>query len=97
LSEAEDVFAEQVARWRVASWDTLRSNMKESPVVYEIEGSAGLNHQFEVLLMWDDPREETNIRVIIASDDGKGWRMSGLRGNGFIRAPDGSFVGEDGA
>jgi hypothetical protein len=65
-----------------------------NPVVYEIEGSAGLSHQFEVLLMWDDHRQETNIRVIMAGDDGKGWRMSGLCGDGFIKAADGSFVGE---
>jgi hypothetical protein len=94
VTEAEDVFGEQVARWRAESWETLRSQLKESPVVYEIEGSAGLSYQFEVLLMWDHPREQTNIRVILASDDGKGWRMSGLRGDGFSKAPDGSFVGE---
>jgi hypothetical protein len=75
-------------------WETLRSQLKASSVVYEIEGSAGPNYQFEVLLMWDHPREETNIRVILASDDGMGWRMSGLRSDGFIQAPDGSFVGE---
>ncbi|HUF58761.1 MAG TPA: hypothetical protein VMR89_04650 [Actinomycetota bacterium] len=44
--------------------------------------------------MSNSSREETNIRVIIASDDGKGWRMSGLRGDGSIKAPDGSYVGE---
>jgi hypothetical protein len=94
VTEAEDVFGEQVARWRATSWDGLREALHEQPVVYEIRGSTGVNYHFEILLMWDDPRKETNLRVILASDDGNGWRMSGLRGDGFIKAPDGSFVGE---
>jgi hypothetical protein len=34
--------------------------------------------------------------VIITGDDGKGWRwgFSGMRHDDFIKAPDGSFIGE---
>jgi hypothetical protein len=94
MTEAEDVFRQQVARWRATSWDGLRESLHERPVVYEIHGSTGVNYRSEVLLMWDDPKKATNLRVIIASDDGNGWRISGLRGDGFIKAPDDSFVGE---
>jgi hypothetical protein len=93
VTEAEDVFGEQVARWRATSWDGLREQLPESPIAYEIDGSSGVTYQFEVLLMWDDPRKETNLRVIITGDDGNGWRMSGMRTDGFIKAPDDSFVG----
>jgi hypothetical protein len=94
VTEADDVFGEQVARWRTTSWDGLREQLRESPIAYEVDGSSGVTYQIEVLLMWDHPRKETNLRVIIASDDGNGWRMFGLRGDGFVKAPDGSFVGE---
>lgn len=94
MREAEEVFARQVERWRATSWGDLRSQLEDSPVVYDIEGSAGVTYQFEILVLWDDPRKEPNIRVIIASDDGNGWRMFGLRGDSFSKALDGSFVGE---
>jgi hypothetical protein len=94
-TEPERVFAEQLARWRATSWSELRSQLKESPVAYDIDGSTDVGYQCEVLLMWDHPREETNLRVIITSDDGIGWRMSGMRTDAFIKAPDGSFIGED--
>jgi hypothetical protein len=44
-----------------------------------------------------DPRERTDLRVIFTGDDGRGWRMSGMRERSFIKAPDDSFVGVDGA
>lgn len=61
MSEADEVFAEQVARWR------------------------------------DDPRARTNLRILSTGDDGRGWRMSGMRHTTFAKAPDDSFVGEDDA
>jgi hypothetical protein len=41
---------------------------------------------------WDG-REEENLRVIAAIDDG-GWRALSPLSEDFIVAPDGSFVGE---
>ena len=96
MSEADDVFAEQVARWRATSWRDLQKDLDDA-VAYEIVGSDGVRYQFEVLVLWDDPRERTDLRILFTGDDGKGWRMSGMREANFIKAPDDSFVGEDGA
>lgn len=46
-------------------------------------------------MLWDDPRERTNLRVLFTGDDGRAWRMSGMRHATFVKAPDDSFVGED--
>jgi hypothetical protein len=96
--EGERLFAEQVDRWRNESWETLRSHLNE-PVAYEIKGSSAALYQFEVLVFWDGGRRrgprEGNLRVIITGDDGKGWRVfGGMRSDDFIKAPDGSLIGE---
>lgn len=96
MSEAEDAFAEQVARWRATSWGDLQQDLDDA-VAYEVAGSDGARYQFEVLVLWDDPRERTHLRVIITGDDGRGWQMSGMREDGFIKASDDTFVGEVGA
>ncbi|HWL90559.1 MAG TPA: hypothetical protein VNP90_04270 [Actinomycetota bacterium] len=96
MTEAEEVFANQVTRWRADSWEELRQQIDESPVAYELAGPSGITYQFEALILWDDPREETNIRLFLTGDDGKGWRVSSrrMRNDSFILSPDGMFVGE---
>ncbi|MGH2641016.1 MAG: hypothetical protein ACRDGO_04875 [Actinomycetota bacterium] len=94
MSEADDVFAEQVARWRATSWRDLQKDLDDA-VAYEIAGSDGARYQFEVLVPWDDPRERTDLRILFTGDDGRGWRMTGMRHTDFVKAPDDSFVGED--
>jgi hypothetical protein len=96
MTESEEVFANQVTRWRANSWEDLRRQLDESPVAYELQGSSGIAYQFEALILWDDPRKETNIRLFLTGDDGKGWRFSSrrMRNDSFILAPDGTFVGE---
>jgi len=96
VSEADEVFAELVARCRATSWRDLQKDLDDT-VAYEILGSDGIGYQFEVLVLWDDPRARTNLRVLFTGDDGRGWRMSGVRHAGFVKAPDDPFVGEDDA
>jgi hypothetical protein len=91
-TEAQQLFAEQVARWRAESWANLRGHLKD-PVAYEIRGASGLVYQFEAEVLWDD-RRNRNLRVFVTGDDGRGWRWWGMRSEDFIKAPDGSFVGE---
>jgi hypothetical protein len=93
--EAENVFAEQVARWRGEPWASLRERLKK-PVAYEIAGPSGTRYQFEVLVFWDRSRREGNLRVIITGDDGEGWKIRGrsMRVDDFIKAPDETFIGE---
>jgi hypothetical protein len=94
VSEADEVFAQQVARWRAISWRDLQKDLDDA-VAYEITGSDGVASQFEVLVLWDDPRARTNLRVLFIGDDGRGWRMFGMRHASFVKAPDHSFVGVD--
>lgn len=96
MTEAEEVFANQVTRWRANSWEDLRRQLEKSPLAYELQGSTGVAYQFEALILWDDPRARTDIRVIITADDGMGWRFSDrrMRTDGFIKAPDGMFLGK---
>lgn len=91
-TEADQLFAEQVAKWRRESWANLRRHLKD-PVAYEILGTSGIVYQFEAEVFWDN-RKEGNLRVIITGDDGRGWRVWRMRTEDFIKAPDGSFVGE---
>jgi hypothetical protein len=95
MTEAEAVFAAEVARWRATSWDELRGHLDDA-VAYEVPGETGVGYQFEVLVLWDDPREATTLRVLITGDDGDGWKFSSrrMRNDSFLVAPDGTFVGE---
>ena len=78
-----------VGRTCAGSWTRARSpaSSRDRPRIA---------YQFEALILWDDPRKETNIRLILTGDDGKGWRFSSrrMRNDSFILAPDGTFVGE---
>lgn len=40
MTEAEEVFANQMTRWRQESWMTLKEHLKD-PVAYELEGESG--------------------------------------------------------
>jgi len=42
MTEAEEIFANQVTRWRASSWEDLRQQLDESPVAYELAGSSGI-------------------------------------------------------
>jgi hypothetical protein len=62
--------------------------------VVEVVGPSGVRYQIEIEVMWDSPREKTNIRVMGAIDDG---RLPGAIlpvTDSFIVAPDGHFIGE---
>ena len=61
---------------------------------HDILGRSGVLYQFEVVVFWDD-RPEGKLQVIVTGDDGEGWRaLRRMRSDGFIKAPDDSFVGE---
>lgn len=77
------------------SWSELRLDL-DKPTAYEVICASGLVCQFQIEVFWDDDRSLT-LRVMITSDDSKGWRILGrMRSNDFIKAPpDGTVVGED--
>jgi hypothetical protein len=49
-------------------------------------------YQVETQAFWDES-DQKNLRVTLSIDDG-GWRSFGPVSDGFIVAPNGTFVGE---
>lgn len=52
MSEADEVFAEQVAWWRATSWRDLQKDLDDA-VAYGIAGSEGARYQVELLVLLD--------------------------------------------
>jgi hypothetical protein len=59
----------------------------------EIDGSSGSRYYVDVLVYWDG-EPGGNVRVMGTIDDG-GARAFVPLSDDFIKAPDGSFIGED--
>lgn len=62
--------------------------------VAQVMGPSGVEYQIETEVMWDSPREKTNVRVVGAIDDGCLPGAFTPVNDSFAVAPDGSFVGE---
>jgi hypothetical protein len=62
-------------------------------VAFELRGPSGAEYQVEIEAVWDS-RQKGHVRVIASIDDG-GWRAFVPLCDSFIKAPDGSFVGEN--
>ncbi len=73
----------------------MRSYVGEgAPVHRSFETPAGQPLILESQILWDD-RREGNLRVIVdVWDPAKRVSFGSLAKDDFIRAPDGSFVGE---
>lgn len=54
--------------------------------------ASGKEYQFEIIVYWDD-KPNGDVRVIGNVDDG-GWRAYFPLGTSFLKAPDGTFIGE---
>lgn len=99
LSEApmknEEAFAVldlELAKFRDEPYAALVTRMSDGSVDYELTAPSGRKYQVEVQVFWDN-RPGGNVRVRGAIDDG-GWRAFMPLSRDFIKAPDGSFVGE---
>jgi hypothetical protein len=90
--EAQKLLTEELGAYRRRSYADLAASIGEVRSG-EIAGPAGREYQTEVNVLWDD-RPGGNIRVIGSIDDG-GLRAFAPLTDSFIKAPDGSFVGED--
>lgn len=92
-AEARAIAARHLERVRKLSYEELKRLLEENPVeTIEEAGPSGARYCLEVEIHWDG-RPDGNIRVIVAIDDGKWRALHPLTGD-FIKAPDGSFVGE---
>ena len=90
-NEARTILKERLARYREYPHEQL-AQLVGSVEVEERRGQAGTPYQLEFEFVWD-ARPGGNVRVIGGIDDG-GLRAFFPLTDAFIKAPDGSFVGE---
>lgn len=92
--EARTILARRIAELRQLPYDSLKSTWLGQADSEGVVGVSGALYQLEIQVFWDDLHEvEGNLRVSVAIDDG-GLRALAPLSDGFIVAPDGSFVGE---
>jgi hypothetical protein len=90
--EVQALLTEQLGAYRARSYADLVACIGEVGSV-EIASSSGRPYQVEINVLWDD-RPGGDVRVIGSIDDG-GLRALVPLTDSFIKAPDGSFVGEN--
>jgi len=93
VAEAEGILEQQIAELRKLTYSDLKrfadGHIIQTP---EAQGASGIRYYLEIQTVWDG-KVGPNIRVIAAIDDG-GIRALRPVTRNFIKAPDGSFVGE---
>ncbi len=92
IVEARDLMERQLKSWRERSYADLVTRIGQSEH-FEVTGPSGVRYQLEIQAVWDS-RTGGDVRVLGSIDDG-GWRAFVPPTDSFIKAPDGSFVGED--
>jgi hypothetical protein len=91
--EARRLMQGWVEELRRLSYVELRDLYLRNPECHEVTGGSGIVYQLETEAVWDG-RKDGDLRVVASIDDGRGWRAFCPLTEGFIIAPDGSFVGE---
>ena len=91
-SEAQALLRVQLNDYRTRPYASLMELVGTSERT-EVAGPSGQPYQCVVNLMWDD-KPGGNIRVLAAIDDGTFRTAVVPMTDDFIKAPDGSFVGE---
>jgi hypothetical protein len=86
---ARDILAHRVAQLRQESYESLRAKWLDRPDCEQVFGDSGKEYGVEVQAFWDDPRDPGNLRVVVSVGDSLLPPT-----DGFIVAPDGTFVGE---
>jgi hypothetical protein len=93
-TDARDWVAEELGRLRRMRFDDLAARTKTPPDHREMLTRDGKSLVLETSVVWDDHREQTNVRVLVDVWD-PSKRISGSIARGdFILAPDGTFIGE---
>jgi hypothetical protein len=87
--EARDILARRVAQLRQESYESLKAKWLGRPDGEQVAGDSGKDYTVEVEAFWDDPRDPGNLRVVVSV----GSSIMPPT-DGFIVAPDGTFVGE---
>ena len=90
--EAKTILSGELERLRRLSYDELVARFLSRQETVEVVGPSGAQYQVQLQADWDDD-PAGNLRVVAAIHDG-GWRRFLPLAQVFVRAPDGSFVGE---
>lgn len=91
--EAASWVADEIARLRAMTYDQLLADQGEA-LHCEMLTSGGEVLIRETQVFWDDPTEKQNLRVMVDVWNPRKWISTSIISDDFIRAPDGSFVGE---
>jgi hypothetical protein len=91
-NEAIALLARELDLFRRESYVDLAGRVDRDPVTRERIGDSGVSYQLEIQFFWD-AAPGGNVRVMGSVDDG-GWRAFVPITDSFIKAADGSFVGE---
>jgi len=93
VTEAGGILEQQIGSLRERPYSELKQ-LVEARVIQtlEIVGASGTRYNVEAQALWDS-KKRNNIRVLASIDDG-GTRAFHPVTCDFIKAPDGSFVGE---
>jgi|GraSoiStandDraft_39_1057311.scaffolds.fasta_scaffold934786_1 hypothetical protein len=93
VTEAGGILEQQIGSLRERPYSELKQ-LVEARVIQtlEIVGASGTRYNVEAQALWDSKKRD-NIRVLASIDDG-GTRAFHPVTCDFIKAPDGSFVGE---
>ena len=90
--EAIAMLERELAVFRGESYETLVTGMPAGAITFERVGRSGARYQIEIQIFWDG-QPHGDVRVLGSIDDG-GRRAFVPLNREFIKAPDGSFVGE---
>jgi hypothetical protein len=91
-SEAREILTTEVAKFRGVAYEQLAAMVDGPTQTTEIVGPSGTRY-FIGIVVYGDGEAGGDVRVIATIDDG-GWRAFVPMSDDFIKAPDGSFVGE---
>jgi hypothetical protein len=91
-AEAGSLLTAALAPYRAMRYAELVPLVNAPKRTTELPGASGARYCVDIVIDWDADAGG-NLRVIGAIDDG-GWRAFMPMSDSFIKAPDGSFVGE---
>jgi hypothetical protein len=90
--EATEVARTIVDALRELTYQELVDRYLDSSEHRDVLGESGVSYQTETQALWDTG-EPGNLRVLVSIDD-RGWKAWSPLLFSFIKAPDGSFVGD---
>jgi hypothetical protein len=92
-AEAQEVLSRELSTYREWTHDRLSELIGMEKMVSRVLGPSGVLYYVDIYAVWDSRRTRT-VRVLGAIDDGRGLSTYMPLSDSFIKAPDGSFVGE---